>query len=239
MAQAYQFNNELVRFMKGVFMKLLSVLFTLFSFNLFAADPCSSDYGQKLNLRYQTGKFQDGNCFISIGNVKTYNLVYRSFLFTSEGQIMVFNSFGDGPSSTSTGARVFYLWPYKNKLNYEIFDDRIEINLVTGQKAIFNFDPGSWEDLDRARVFIDPVIEPQNQGGIEIESPSHILLDLGFRMGSTPSTDRKRMVNLFVRGNQSCRLSIKKFIKVRSGEPVLIPDTNKKLEKLIEKYCDS
>ena len=71
------------------------------------------------------------NCFISIHGMDITDLKYRDYYFDNSGQFLVFNSYGDGPNSTHTGMRSFFLLPIVNDYpDFSIEPNHLSLLLV-------------------------------------------------------------------------------------------------------------
>ena len=100
------------------------------SSHVLASDICQFTNKNFMNTKIQTGKFSDGNCYIFVSPKYSKDLIYRSFIFTQDGQHLIFNSYGEGPPSTFTGARLF---------TYLIKSPSLKLN-TTGDEIIVTFD---------------------------------------------------------------------------------------------------
>ncbi len=139
---------------------------------------------------------ESGACMVTVDPFTTQDLVYRGFLFNEDGLMMVFNSFGDGPDSVSSGARDFYLFPRQNGKSMPAFrpgiGNTLEVRLAGGRLMTFEGKDGSVRSLQDAEITVDPEVTPQNAGGVEIRLLRGLLLDCGFRLGGQPESDRSR-----------------------------------------------
>jgi hypothetical protein len=81
-------------------------------------------------------------CFSSVHPRDAYtNLIYRDYLITSEGLLMVFNSYGPGDNAKTTGAREFYFFPRKDKkVEFQHDPGRQEIMVKVTDRLSFVFD---------------------------------------------------------------------------------------------------
>ena len=161
-------------------------------------NPCLPHSQSLEGIRIQTGAFSDQECFISVSETKWRGMIYRNFLFTSKGEILVFNSFGDGPSSTDTGARAFYLRPFRAELEWRFNEvNDLEIRLPSGEIARFDSLSADWVELTNGRVHVEREVSRANHGGVEISYDNGFQLDSGFRFGGHPSSrmDNKMLVS--------------------------------------------
>ncbi|MBC7742633.1 MAG: hypothetical protein H7061_10575 [Bdellovibrionaceae bacterium] len=126
------------------------------------------------------------NCFISLTPRNIENLKYRDYYFSNEGEFMVFNSYGNGPDSSMTGSRDFFIVPVVNEypdFTIETNGD-VTIKMVSGHQfrvsgkdfSIVSVTPGT---------FSEKPVSPSNQGGVEISLQTGFWIDGGFRKGGT------------------------------------------------------
>lgn len=224
-------------------MKKIIIHFLIFCFSAHLAhasfqSPCSFNAFHFKGLTLQTGQFKDKTCFVTIAPRNQIDLIYRSYLITSKGQIMVFNSFGDGPINTDTGARVFHLFPYKGNLSYNINGgDNIDVQLTSGNTLTFSKSQGIPTSITNGYITIDPKISPYNQGGVSIESSTDLIVDSGFELGGTPIANSKGESIITDKNGETCLVMNDKIFDQKDGEVYLIPNSNPKLKRLLANYC--
>jgi len=136
------------------------------------------------------------------------NLVMRTYLLDPNGLFMVFNSYGEGPNSSHTGARVFHFFPrgrvpYATKLNSQ----EILVQTATpGIDLIMNSRSGRWSSNQRGGQIIEANrISRNNRGGIEFKNFQMLILDSGFQMGQDPR-DASKTSTFYDPEGYSCEL---------------------------------
>ncbi len=197
-------------------MNLLLSLFMMAGFN----DPCVRHQEINMGIKIQTGDFGSGQCFITVSDSKFRGMVYRNYLFSTQGDVMIFNSLGDGPSSTDTGARVFYLRPVKYQLGWRFAKNGdLQILTPSGSLATFNSEKADWTELTGGEVKVDEEITRTNNGGVEIKYFDGFLIDSGFRFGGHPSTRMDRKSYVTRRGDGACEVENKEVF-YRVGDEV-------------------
>ncbi|MCB0349651.1 MAG: hypothetical protein KDD38_00615 [Bdellovibrionales bacterium] len=190
------------------------------SFHSYAATSACETHSIKLDKYHlHTSLRSSGTCFLAIGSNYTPGLIYRDYLFTSDGQFMVFNSFGSGSASTDTGARVFYFAPMVSELGFDILGDEAIIHLPNGSRAVFNLSVGKFTHIDTGQIIESDLVSRDNRGGIEIVDYPGIYFDMGFAMGNSPVMQKKSMVKI-VRPSQTCSVRMSKIFDYIDGEPV-------------------
>ncbi len=209
------------------------------SFNSYAYN-CESKIDFLESIQVQQGHWQQTDtCFISISSRKHYNMEYRNFLITSRGKIQIFNSFGEGPSSTHTGAREFHLFPRNGRVGYEILEDRVNITLASGD--IFSFDIETAEPLELGggEFSLDPLVNRENQGGFEVTKFSGLLLDSGFKMGMSPTWYLDRSSTFKDAFGHTCTVRNRDLFDKKSDEIFWIHEEDKQLYNYLQKRCPS
>lgn len=191
-------------------MKILLILFSLLSFNAAYAQDwirCEDSsneadvYGQ---LFFHVLPSVSGACLISIGT-EDYPL-YRRYLFNAVGDLIVFNSFGDGSPSESTGARSFVLLPLVQDLAYRINLDSIEISTPHGSIFEFSQATGELESATGVVLTRDSEISGENEGGVTLVPEYGLVLDEGWMQGELPRTRMNRDSQFINENNVRCHV---------------------------------
>ncbi|MCK6598639.1 MAG: hypothetical protein L6Q37_09770 [Bdellovibrionaceae bacterium] len=177
------------------------------------------------------------SCWLSLDNMNGYtNFVYRSYLVTSDGLFLVFNSYGSGPNSTHTGAREFYFFPREPFRNdVEMDQDTVSIKINHLFKLQFETKVIRLVNQFNFKVKTDPKINRNNQGGVEILKYPGVYLDLGFSMGRSPSDDPQRKGVFKNDLDQSCTVQNKDIFDYKEGDSVLQGDNV--LKETVSKIC--
>lgn len=220
--------------------KILLVLTILTSVSANALD-CTSEFFKVKNLQLQKEIFpQDNTCFISIQNRNTEGLIYRSFLFTNDGGLMIFNSFGNGNESTTTGAREFIFFPRNTEhFSYNISPDENELNLkfTNGDTFTFSTEKAVPIKMNMAQIQISSEISPDNNGGVEFLNYQGLILDLGFMMGTAPSYVPNHYANFIdIKGNK-CKVKVKELYRFTSDESFFRYKTDQELSEFLKTRC--
>lgn len=147
------------------------------------------------------------SCWVNAHNNLAYkDLIYRDFMFGSDGLFLVFNSFGAGPDSRDTGAREYYTFPRRMtpKFVVDLEKNQIKIILASGEDLTFEAKTMRVLSMSHAVFFEDPKVNPHNQGGFEIQAHAKLFLDCGFKIGESPSSDPKNKCRFRDPKGQSC-----------------------------------
>ncbi|MCX7978840.1 MAG: hypothetical protein N2578_07535 [Bdellovibrionaceae bacterium] len=134
-------------------------------------------------------------CAVSVHPVKVTNMVYRDYLFTSEGLLMVFNSFGWGPPSSDTGAREFFFFPRGTeavRFESDLEKDLFRVRMVNGKWVQFEGDFAQISAIESGTVKVSADVNRNNNGGIEFPSFDGLILDGGWLLGSSPFSHPSR-----------------------------------------------
>lgn len=214
----------------------LIFIFSLLSNPLLACEEKRDQVGETI---VEQGYFSSSKtCWVGLRQAWPKDLIYRSYMFTSKGLVMVFNSFGEGPDNTNAGASEFYLFPVSAQVGYQIVDDQIMVTLADGRVVEVEdkwAEPRSITGLD---IEIDPKVHPENQGGVSILAQDQGLrLEAGFRLGMSPTWFLDRPSDLVDSRNQRCRIKNSEFFKRVNGDTALRYPTTAELRRFVSRRC--
>ncbi len=211
--------------MKQVTRLFSFLIFSLLPISGFAANAqtCNDTVERRANIQLQVlYSPASGSCFLSISPFKNSTLVYRNYLMTDEGLLMVFNSFGDGEEMDNTAAREFYFFPRVQANPTHVWNDldrRLEVTHTNGDVFYFDYDSADIFRLGRGQVFVAPEIRKENKGGVEILEYQGLVLDVGFTVGHSPSAVAAGAVAFIDHKQQSCGLKVREvFIETGSQD---------------------
>lgn len=204
--------------------------------------PCEEKVVQLNNYQFQSGMFNTDadapkKCFIMISPIERENEKYRSYVFTTDGQMQIFNSFAPGEPSKNTGASVFYFFPFKGELKYNISDNAILMELTNGEIAEFDTLKGEIIEVTNAIVQTDPDINPNNNGGVRLEYLEGWTLNTGFQLGGSPLSNPLK--EIFIRDSlgTQCNLKISDFFSNINEEYSLKYPSNEALRTFQAAVC--
>jgi hypothetical protein len=172
------------------------------------SQPCADNFEVFDNTQIQTME-SDGVCYFSIHPRNSEHLLYRDFLFDSDGLAMVFDSYGEGSESQTTAAREFLFFPRNQMMKYE-YDaqaKRLMIHTPSGKVFGFNSMKSILTDISGTQSSINYEITPANRGGLEIVANDGLYMDGGFARGHSPSQNSKDKVIFKDREGHSCTLA--------------------------------
>lgn len=218
-------------------MKLLILSF-LFSVSAFSFEnACHSNVEYLENMRIQTGQFSSNNCYVSISPRKTAGMFYRTYLFTSTGKFLIFNSFGSGPSKTHSGAREYNFFKRDHNLGYQILDTTVDLSLPNGDTLVFNKELALPVSVGRGVLEYDPVVTPENNGGVEIFNYKGLLMDFGFQMGMSPSWYLNRKVKIIDEQSNTCSIVNSEILYKKNSDIHWKYSSDASLFKYLKKRC--
>ncbi len=177
-------------------------------------------------------------CMLSVDPAEVSTFVYRSFLVTSDGILMVFNSYGEGNDSLFTGAREFYFFPRTSVPDGKVSGNILSVK-AANPKAIFYFDTRTDKLVKMANgeIVEDPQVNANNNGGVEIKSFKGLMLDVGFALGHDPAMDRNRNVSFRDEAGQVCTLKATDVFRYPSGDVKFAFPTDAGLKIYLAKKC--
>lgn len=178
------------------------VLFILFPFSAeaeFSNAKCSRVLTHSGDVQISRDYNSDSRvCFISIHPMSVDNLTYRDYYFNNQGLFLVFNSYGEGDDASSTGARVFYLFPQTNDYPDYSIETNGDVVIKTSSGHLVTFDakklaiksilPGS---------FVEKSLSPNNKGGVEIKLTQGFWFDSGFRIGGMANESPSKSTTIY------------------------------------------
>jgi hypothetical protein len=159
----------------------------------FNPQNCSEYHFYEQKVQYYRQNPNARTCWLSIvpDNV---NLYMRTYLLDPYGMFMVFNSYGPGPDSSHTGARIFYLFPRGRIPNVKVLNNQ-ELIIETANPHIhfiMKSNSGKWAlNQPYGRIIEASRIMRNNQGGIEFQGVPMLILDSGFQIGRDPRDSHK------------------------------------------------
>jgi hypothetical protein len=181
--------------------------------------------------------YQDAFCKIFVSAEKKESSSYRNLTFNDEGSIQIFSNFPGSTISTSTGARVYYLLPFRNEKKVTPLENgTLEVIHPSGVK--FNFDrKGNLSSPDlKMKVATD--INSTNKGGVEIDNyPQGLVLDFGYRAGNSPILKKNTVVTITDKNYKKCTVLNSDLNKIEKDEVELIYKTNESFHGFLTKHC--
>lgn len=227
--------------MKYLFLSLILSSLQVFADGTPAPEPeCTEILQSYGNVNVHRMMNSSKDCWISITPLKTDEpLKYRSYLVSSNGLLMVFNSFGEGSEDQTTGAREFYFFPRKNKVLDPIPNEKnktLAVKMTNDQVLTFSTVTGQLVSLSQAVVSVDRKVHPSNKGGVQIKNnQAGIFLDCGFELGTSPTQDPYSTCSFIDSKNKSCTIMNHRIFNYEDGENR--PRSDEELARVYERFC--
>lgn len=184
---------------------------------------CPNSFERKEGYSIQRLLGRNGaNCIIHVSPTD-YSMIYRSFVFTSEGEFLVFNSYGNGNQSQTTGARVYFTFPRAQAAPTYVWNDELhelKVTTVSGNEVVFDYKTSSLKSFSNAELKVSPEINPNNKGGVELYLQDGLLLDAGFKRGGSPISNSKNSSSFVVKGKKCSFQNSQLFKYTDSGDSI-------------------
>jgi hypothetical protein len=192
------------------------------------------------SIQVQMRPTGNGDCFVSVSDFKKDSMIYRGYVFAADGNLMVFNSFGTGPVSETTGAREFYTFPRRFKYPSFTWDQEqraLKVISTTGDEYYFDFDSAQLKGQSKAEVYVASEVTKGNAGGVEIKNYKGLILDAGFKMGSAPTSNPRGKVKFTDEVGKTCELTVGDIFSYREDGDPYVKFSDKNLASFLKKKC--
>lgn len=205
----------------------ISIVFTLLFFYSFAVEAevnCPDQVESFGNTQVQQLYSTKGRrCFLKITpKTSEIPMVYRSFLLTHDGMLMVFNSFSANFDDTSDGAREFYFYTRKFEgFSWFVEGESLIVRGFDQREFKFLLKTAQMQEMSGGDIYLEEKVSPHNAGGLEIIKYEAVYIDAGFRLAGSPSSDRKSTSLVKNPQGQACSLSNGKVYDYISGSVFL------------------
>lgn len=204
-------------------------------------EQCTETYKAFGNWRFhRQPETNPDDCFLSALSVNVPGLLYRSYLFTN-GELMVFNSYDDSVDSTSsTGARVFFFFPRNQTPDIEDVGNVIYMkSSFAGISLGIDYVKDQVVGFKGITATIDPKVNADNKGGVEVLSSPTLWLDLGFSQGHDPSTETNRTVTFHDINGKTCNVKNSDLFTYYSDGNNSFKYSDADLKTFLKKRCPS
>lgn len=224
-------------------MKLsLFFVFFLWAAASHSADQTSCQDSTEIfdNTKVQTISF-DSTCFITVHPRNSYvDLIYRDFLFDNFGLFQIFNSYGDGPESTTTAAREYLFFPRSKptiEYNYDAATKILKVVSTSGKVFSFNTEKTILVEISGTKIAQDYTVSPSNRGGIEIVSNDGLYMDGGFKIGSSPSQRPSNKITFNDRVGNKCTLLNSDVYRYNADNDPIFKYKDSQLKAFLKSRC--
>jgi hypothetical protein len=227
--------------MKKIILSSLICLISISAHSEFTQKKCEDVLTHSGDILIQRRWDSTSNhCFIGLHPMKVTDLKYRDYYFDNSGIFFVFNSYGEGSDASTTGSRVFYLFPItQNYPDYSIEPNGdVIIQTVSGYQILFDSKKLQIKSVQSGQ-FIESPLSPNNRGGTEINPGTGFLFDAGFKLGGMAKDQPTNLTQVTGAKSGTCRLKNSELYQYKSGDdehPLLY--SGKNLELFLQKRCN-
>lgn len=222
----------------------MKILFTLLSLltisNIYAENSgiCPDEYKYVDGVRVSRGTYaSSGECYVSVQQAHPKNLFYRDFSFASDGQMMIFSSYGDGPVSSTTGASEFYFFPRLQHPNYEIRENVVAVIMANGKEMLFDRQNAEPISMDGVEFKYMSEVYVGDKSGFEVVSYDGLYMNSGFNMGMNPTWYLNKKSTFVFEDGKKCVVKNSDIFKRSNDENYWIHQTDEELMAYLEKKC--
>lgn len=224
-------------------MKFLAALSVLLGASMASAAPACVDKSEILDNTVVQLFQGRKNCFLIVNSRDNYKMIYRDFLFNGQGLFMIFDSFGPGDESTMTAAREFYLFPrLENKgLSYKYDAASKTIAVTTPFGKVFTFDTQKTvlKGISGSEFTMDHTVKPDRRGGLEFTKNDGLFLDIGYKVGQSPSQNPKNKVVFKDSKHRSCVVTNSDVFNYTPEQDAILKFTDAQLKTFLKSTCPS
>lgn len=209
------------------------------SFGYSKPEDCPYQITHRDNLQFSMQYQSDrAECWHSIHPMNGYeDLVYRSYLVSSDGMLFVFNSYGKGSDTKSTGARTYYFFPREIYEPASVTLASNQVSVKINSKLSFDFESKNLYPLNNANIVFKNYtsINPKNAGGVEVLRYNGVYLDTGFMMGK-PANSVPTLKSMFKNQfGQKCSIVNQSIFDYKNGDAILKSDSV--LHRIVAAQC--
>lgn len=182
--------------------------------------------------------FQNIGCRIMISADEVDSQRNRNIIVNPEGLVQVFNNFPGTTNSNSTGARVYFLLPYRESENQITAYGSTKLSLKHRSGVNFNFDKTGRVSSPDIEIKVDSKINSTNKGGIEIQKYNKgLVIDLGWRMGNSPVLNPNAQVKITDKNGKTCLFLNNELHTISKYGAEVKFKTNEAFNHFLEKKC--
>ncbi len=228
------------------FNKILSfatlLLFYKFSYAAFTQAKC--DHALLGSGEIQINRQWDEpsrTCFIDLHPRNVMNNRYRDYYFDNHGQLMVFNSYGDGPDSKMTAARDFFLLPQVEDYPDYSIEANGDVVIKTVSGHLFKISAKVFSIISLTPGLIsEKTLSPDNKGGVEFTLKEGFWLDGGFMKGASRLQHPELTTIVKTSKNsKTCSILNRDYLNYNSDGDFTFKYENEKLTAFLKLKCPS
>lgn len=211
-------------------------LFLLFSER--SLSFCETFFKKVGQVQVQKDSGDNNWCFVSIHPFDIGpDLVYRDYLITNQGLLMVFNSYSSEDNSSSTGAREYYFFPrtlqdLSVEANESDLIKSVKVTMSNGKQILFSSQNAEISDLESGLFKLDPQVNKHNKAGLEVIKYEGLWLDAGYALGHSPSENLNEMATFTDATGVRCL--VQKSLIFNSHAEIVSDDL---ISKIVKRQC--
>lgn len=208
-----------------------------------AADAlsCKDKVDRRANIQVQVLFSEPSkSCFLTVTSFKKPTMVYRDYLFSSDGVFLVFNSLNEEDNTDSTAAREFYFFPRLTlapTYNWNEAERRLEVTASNGDNFYFDYETAQITGTGRGQVIISPEVKKENRGGVEILNYKGLILDAGFALGHSPTSVSSGPAVFYGQNGNQCHLLIRELFEMKASQDVVFKFSDADLVPFLRSRC--
>jgi hypothetical protein len=198
-----------------------------------------TDFAKNLgSFRYHRFLDRENKCWLSALPTRVTNLVYRSYLYTSEGYLMVFNSIDKEEYGVSDGARSFLFFPRNEIPTAADIGDLVYFKSGTkGVELILDTQEARIVGMVGGTVKEDRKVYPGNNGGVEFSNVQALILDGGWKAYGDPFGEMNRQSTFIDPKGNRCVVRNREVFKLDSDEDPRFRFTDVQLKTFLANRC--
>lgn len=197
------------------------------------ADPCETASFEAGRLRVsQRWVRAESKCIVMV-SADAEEGKSRSFLFNSQGLLLTFGAFGEGPPSRSTGARTHFLLPNVQLLRVERTEARVLVHTTSGHTVTFDPASGRPEGISEGTFQVTPQVTANDGGGVTLRSEAGVIVDFGYTRGGSPHSDPEGRATLRDGDGRECVVANKDLLSYDREEPYLVVSSPEQLSSFL------
>lgn len=207
--------------------KLICAIFVFLGFSSYGQELISTQDCPRIleafsNIQiHQSLSGDKKTCYLSIHPRDAYEtLIYRDYLFTSDGLFLIFNSLKPDEGPGSDGAREFFFFPESFKsYSWKVVDQELVITGFNNLNVHFSLDSAQITKIDGANVQVAKEVNSKNQGGVEFVNATWPYLDAGFFLGNAPTSQPLRYSTIRNQKQEVCKIQNRELFRYVGDDP--------------------
>lgn len=178
-------------------------------------------------------------CFLKMSPKDGDETDYRSYNFSSDGQIMIFVGIG-APISSNTGARTYYVWPTDDvpRISKSQAGDKVsEIRSASGEVWVFDRRTQNLKEIQGCDYRYSTLNTWNENGGVEISKcRGKLVVDMGFARGKQTTQDPTHEASVADQFGNRCQIRVRDLVDFSRGtdHPRLLFSSNSQLRGILE-----